>query len=251
MELQNPEYTFCYYDDVQMLNWVNKNCDFEVKNTFDKINPKYGVVKADLFRYLIMHKVGGIYLDIKSDCLVPFDALISNNDTFITSHWFHSDGRINSFFGNHKSLLENDLVEFQQWFLIAEPKHHIMSDVTSAVVWNLRKKQSLFNSKFGRVGVLETSGPIVFTKILSKFKLGDEFTLINSKAAGLVYSIYDEPAFGSHHKLFQEHYSELFEPIIKSKKIISIIKSSFNKFFKQHYLRLELKIFRIIRSRNK
>ena len=249
MESQNPDYTFCYYDDAQMLKWVQDNCDLEVHKAFNSINKKYGVIKADLFRYLIMHKVGGIYLDIKSNCLVPFDELISANDKFITSHWLNVDGTINSYFGNHKSFITSRLVEFQQWFLISEPKHYIMNDVVSAVLENLRKKQSLFNAKFGRVGVLETSGPIVFTKVLSKFEPGTDFSLINSKADGLVYSIYDDASFGSHHKLFPEHYSKLFEPILKRGNTISIFTTYFNRFFKQYYLRLELKILRFMYNR--
>jgi len=250
LESRNPDYTFCYYDDAQMLTWVKDNCDLEVSKAFNKIDQKYGVVRADLFRYLIIYKVGGIYLDIKSNCLVPFNELISTNDKFITSHWLHSDGTINPYFGNHKSLITSKLTEFQQWFLIAEPKHYIMKDVVSAVLQNLSKKQSVFNSKFGRVGVLETSGPIIFTKVLSKFELGADFTLINSKADGLEYSIYDDSSFGSHHKLFPEHYSKLFAPILNSSNIISIITTYFNRFFKQYYLRLELKIVRLRYNRN-
>ena len=250
LELRNPDYLFCYYDDAQMLTWVNDNCDLEVSKAFNSINQKYGVVKADLFRYLIMHKVGGIYLDIKSNCLVPFNELISANDKFITSHWLHTDGSTNSYFGNHKSLITSKLIEFQQWFLIAEPKHYIMHDVISAVLQNLRKKQTVLTAKFGRVGVLETSGPIVFTKVLSKFELGADFSLINSKADGLVYSIYDDTSFGSHHKLFPGHYSKLFDPILESSNIVSIITTYFNRFFKQYYLRLELKILRFMYNRN-
>ena len=250
LELRNPGYTFCYYDDAQMLTWVNDNCDLEVSKAFNSINQKYGVVRADLFRYLIIHKVGGIYLDIKSDCLVPFDVLISANDKFITSHWMHSDGTIDSYFGNHKAFITSNLTEFQQWFLMAEPKHYIMKDVVSTVLQNLSNKQTVFNTQFGRVGVLETSGPIVFTKVLSKFELGTDFTLINSKADGLVYSIYDDSSFGSHHKLFPEHYSKLFEPILNKSNTSSIISTYFNRLFKQYYLRLELKVLRLICNRN-
>lgn len=250
LELRNPGYTFCYYDDEQVLTWVNNNCDLEVSRAFNRINHKYGVVRADLFRYLIIYKEGGIYLDIKSDCIVPFDELISANTKFITSHWFHSDGTINSYFGNHKAFITSNLIEFQQWFLIAEPKNYIMKNVVSAVLQNLRKNQTLFNTQFGRVGVLETSGPIVFTKVLNKFELGTDFTLINSKANGLVYSIYDDSSFGSHHKLFPEHYSKLFEPILNRGHTSSIISTYFNRLFKQYYLRLELKVLRLIYKRN-
>lgn len=246
LELLNPDYTFCYYDDTTMLNWISDNCDSEISKAFNNINERYGVVRADLFRYLIMHEVGGIYLDIKSNCLVPFDKLITPHVKFITSHWSNLDGTINSYYGNHKSFLVSKLTEFQQWFLIAEPRHYIMEEVVSAVLQNLRMKQSLFNVKFGRVGVLEMSGPIVFTKVLSNFELGTDFTLINSKAEGLVYSIYEDSNISSHYKLFPQHYSKLFEPILKSSPALSIISKYFNRFFKQYYLRLELRILRLI-----
>jgi mannosyltransferase OCH1-like enzyme len=246
LELRNPNYTFCYYDDAQISNWINENCDFEISQIFNKINEKYGVVRADLFRYLIIHKVGGIYLDIKSNCLVPFDELIQPHVKFITSHWSNVDGTIDSYYGNHKSFLLSNLIEFQQWFLIAEPRHYIMEEVVSAAIQNLKMKQSVFSAKFGRLGVLETSGPIMFTKVLSKFEQGTDFTVINSKAEGLVYSIYDDSSISSHYKLFPNHYSTLFEPILKTSATLSVISKYYNRFLKQYYLRLELKLLMLI-----
>ncbi len=38
--------------------------------------PRYGVVLADIFRYLVIYNEGGVYLDIKSTVNRPLDEII-------------------------------------------------------------------------------------------------------------------------------------------------------------------------------
>ena len=245
LEQLNPDYQFRYYDDRSMLKWITENCDRSNREVFLKINPNYGAARADLFRYLILNHIGGVYLDIKSSCTVPFNKLIYPTDRFITSHWMRDDGLVDSTFGIHLELLKNKLVEYQQWFVIAQPDNPVLTEVIDRVISNLQKKLNVINTKFGRVGVLESTGPIVFTKAVSDFEEGVDFTLINSKKCGLVYSIYEKEGIENHYKLFNTHYSQLFEPIINETSLSFFLATLFNKFIRQYYLRMQLKIFKV------
>ena len=244
LERLNLGYTFKYYSDDAMLMWIRENCEAEIETIFHSINSRYGAAKADFFRYLVIFKEGGIYLDIKSSCLVPFDTIISPGDKFITSHWSNLNGSPEANFGKHLPLLKDNLREFQNWFLISEPENYIIGETIQIVKRNLTKEVGILGTKFGRNGVLETTGPIAFTKAVAKFVEGDDYRLIESDLKGLVYSIYG-PNEVSHHSLFSTHYSNLYEPILVSKKMPFILATLFNYSVKRFYLRLVFKLFRL------
>jgi hypothetical protein len=63
LKSQNPEFTYYLYDDAMCRNFIQQNFDADVLYSFDKLKP--GAYKADLWRYCILYKKGGIYLDIK------------------------------------------------------------------------------------------------------------------------------------------------------------------------------------------
>ena len=61
---ENPEYQQIIYTDDQMFDFVKSNYDNNIFNYFERINNI--VSRADFWRYLILYKNGGVYLDIDS-----------------------------------------------------------------------------------------------------------------------------------------------------------------------------------------
>jgi mannosyltransferase OCH1-like enzyme len=65
--------------------YSNKMCDTFMKNNFDeKINKAYnmlpmGVMKADLWRYCVIYKYGGIYADADTVCKINPNIFINNS----------------------------------------------------------------------------------------------------------------------------------------------------------------------------
>ena len=59
----NPMFNYQLFDDTDCYNFIRDNFDASVLNAFNKLIP--GAYKADLWRYCILYKLGGIYLDIK------------------------------------------------------------------------------------------------------------------------------------------------------------------------------------------
>jgi mannosyltransferase OCH1-like enzyme len=59
----NPEFNFYIYNDDQCREYIRENFDNDVLEAFDDLLP--GAYKADLWRYCILYKKGGVYMDIK------------------------------------------------------------------------------------------------------------------------------------------------------------------------------------------
>jgi hypothetical protein len=82
LKLQNPEFTYFLYDDNMCRDFIEKNFDTDVLYSFNKLKP--GAYKADLWRYCILYKYGGIYLDIKFSCIHDFKLIeLTDKEYFV------------------------------------------------------------------------------------------------------------------------------------------------------------------------
>ena len=63
IKLLNPRFNHQLFDDYDCREFIKKNFTLEILNAYDSLIP--GAYKADLWRYCILYKLGGIYLDIK------------------------------------------------------------------------------------------------------------------------------------------------------------------------------------------
>jgi hypothetical protein len=82
LKSQNPEFTHYLFDDDMCRNFIRENFDGDVLYTFDKLTP--GAYKADLWRYCVLYKKGGIYLDIKYVCADNFKLIeIADKEYFV------------------------------------------------------------------------------------------------------------------------------------------------------------------------
>jgi hypothetical protein len=59
----NPEFEYIFMDDEECRNFIRDNYDYRTLSAYDKLVP--GAYKADMWRYCVLYKHGGIYLDIK------------------------------------------------------------------------------------------------------------------------------------------------------------------------------------------
>lgn len=78
----NPEFTHYLYDDNMCYNFIKDNFDSNVLYAYEKIIP--GAYKADLWRYCVLYKTGGIYLDIKFECINEFKLIkLTDKEYFV------------------------------------------------------------------------------------------------------------------------------------------------------------------------
>ena len=111
----NPEYEYRFYDDNDILDFLK--IDFpEFLAGYRKI--KYGASKADLWRYLIIYKFGGVYADMDCRCVNPLRQWIDSDAAFVTQ------------LGINKDIC--------QWLIISVPGNPIFLKAAQMTLHNIR-----------------------------------------------------------------------------------------------------------------
>ena len=70
LESTNPKFEHFLFDDNDCREFIKTNYDTYVLNAYDRLIP--GAYKADLWRLCVLYKNGGIYMDIKLNCMNGF-----------------------------------------------------------------------------------------------------------------------------------------------------------------------------------
>lgn len=113
LKTNNPVFAHYLFDDEDCRNFIKNNYDNTVLNAFDKLIP--GAYKADLWRYCVLYKLGGIYIDIKYMPINNFKLInLTESEHFVLDA--DRNGIFNAFLacspGNKKLLLAiNKIVE--------------------------------------------------------------------------------------------------------------------------------------------
>lgn len=115
LKSDNPELVYYLYDNQDRRKFIVNNFDKDVVNAYDALIP--GAYRADLWRYCILYKLGGIYLDIKYHTVNRFKLVsMTDKEYFIRDIEPSGSGIYNAFIiakpGNKKLMnCINDLVE--------------------------------------------------------------------------------------------------------------------------------------------
>lgn len=209
----NPGWRIRLYDDTDIHAYIQDNFSHTILEAFSKINPKYGAARADFFRYLVISKEGGVYLDIKSTALIPLDDVIRSSDTILLSHWNNGPGELYEGWGLHPELSHIPGGEYQQWHLIASAKNPLIEATINRVLFNI-ENYDIETHGVGQMGVLRVTGPICYTLAIDPLKHLHGFRMIDATTAGLEYLIPGIlPKEGSYTRC-GAHYSLLSEPVI-------------------------------------
>ena len=206
----NPEWKYTLMDDVDIIEYIRDYYEPEILESYLRINPKYGAARADLFRYLLMYREGGVYLDIKSAATIPLSRMILPDDEYILAHWALPTKAIET------GIIDG---EYQQWHIICRPYHPFLYHVIQNVLANI-EKYSPESVGVGKSGVLKVTGPIAYTNAISPIRNKHSHRLVEfDEYIGLVYNNLSSGfSSQSHIGLFSKpHYSKINEPIILPK----------------------------------
>jgi mannosyltransferase OCH1-like enzyme len=120
LKKDNPEFEYHLYDDNDCREFIKDNFNYDVVEAFDNLIP--GAFKADLWRYCILYKKGGIYLDIKYYTVNDFKLInLTNKDYFVRDIEHSGKGIYNA-------------------FMISKPNNEIFLKAINKIVENVKNK---------------------------------------------------------------------------------------------------------------
>ena len=136
----NKDYKYFIFDDFDLEFYVKSNFGGEIFEAFDMLT--IGAAKADLWRYLVLYKEGGVYLDMDSEILLNLDGLINDEDEAIITR-------------------ERNPNKFVQWCLIFNSGHPILKICIDKCVKNILSKKT--------ENILKLTGPDVFSESIYEY----------------------------------------------------------------------------------
>jgi hypothetical protein len=207
----NPGWEHRLYDDADILEFIRSNYGPRVLAQYERINPKYGAARADLFRYLLMYRVGGVYFDIKSTARKPLNEILLPDDVYVLSYW---RGEQYKSWGDYRILRPFGGREFQQWHIIAAAGHPFLRAVIARVLYHIETYNPLVHGT-GRLGVTWSTGPVAYTLAIAPLLLQYRHRIVGGQdELSFEYSVFGT-ADRAHKSVFRYHYADLNEPVVR------------------------------------
>lgn len=209
---QNPGWNQIVFTDQEALEFVRKHYTQRHLDALDRIDPAYGPARSDLLRYLVLDKLGGVYLDNKSGMAKPLDEILRPDDEFVLAQWDNGVDAVDENCGFHPELREVDGGEYINWVIISRAGHPFLAAVIERVLSNI-ETYSAEAFGVGKNGTLRTTGPIAMTLAIHPILENHPHRRVRSVPAGLLYAASGN---GSTHTLSHKlHYSRLVHPVVR------------------------------------
>lgn len=137
---KNKDFHYEFYDDERIHQFMKESFEPRVYNAYSRL--QIGAAKADFFRYAILYKKGGVYLDLDSDVRVKIDKYLKDSDEGIISHE-----------GFHREF-------YVQWVLIFNKNHPFLKRTIDYMVENIEQNKYPHD-------VHAMTGPIVYSNAIN------------------------------------------------------------------------------------
>jgi mannosyltransferase OCH1-like enzyme len=168
-KILNPEYEYRYMDDSQAAQFILEEYGQEWHDLF--VGLPVGVMRGDLWRYMIIYKYGGIYTDLDTECLNPINTWLNEEYEMI--------------------VCPETNLHFCQWTFAASAGNPILKSVLDTI------KEKLINPTYGSPHFVHThTGPAVWTEGIMKAldikvdNLIDDHLLLNSSNNAKLYKFH-------------------------------------------------------------
>lgn len=191
----NPQFDYYLFSDEECRMYIKDNFPTEVVEAFDSLRP--GAYKSDLWRYCILYKKGGVYMDIKCKPLIPVTQLIEIQPIVLV-----------------KDHINQERLTECVWngFMIAPPGFPVFLECINDIVKNCRAKDYRRNT-------LDITGPCCLGRII-KQHANDKFLSYNILALSGEYIFHNtKPIIQMQYTGYRqeqkmcarsEHYSKMY-----------------------------------------
>ena len=140
LKKKNTAYDYQFYDDNRVESFILNEFGDDIFKLFKRIN--IGAAKADFFRYAILFKKGGIYLDIDSRILYEIDNFVKPDDKAVISY-------------------EKNMKHFIQFALFFEANHPFLKRTLDLIFDNIINNAYPYDTH-------KMTGPTVFTQAVKE-----------------------------------------------------------------------------------
>ena len=172
----NPEWNYFFFTKEDRRAFIQAYFSKEILDAYDDLLP--GAYQADLWRYCVLYRYGGIYIDTKFTLHEPIDV------------WLQSD--TNCIFVKDKFKKRAHKAYILQGFIVATAKHRVLKEAIDRSVRNIK------NHDYG-LDVLSITGPGVMGEsvnaILGRPIHNEIMPGVYTIDEDLVFSVIDAPDF--------------------------------------------------------
>jgi len=158
----SKEFEYYFYTDEICEKFMKENFEGEIYDAYKKL--PISVMKADLWRYCIVYKYGGIYADADTICLTNPNYLLKNAQIVCAP--------------------ESDENYLCQWTFAAPPESPVLKSIIDLSVERIHKTTQFLGKNIVHV----LTGPQVFTEGIEKFLFENSLKLFRSKTDYIRYS---------------------------------------------------------------
>lgn len=223
----NPNMEYHLWDDEAIEDFIRSNYGEEIYTDYYlRITSIYGAGRADFFRYLLIYKLGGLYLDIKSSIQGNFAHLVEADVSGYLTHWDNAPGELHENYGLDEFPYTTDMPrgEYIQWMLWYAPGSPVLREVILEMLRRM-DEYSPYVAGVGGPGVLETTGPWMYASTVYKSKALDPRLCERDSCLdlGLLYSIYENNRqdLGQHKQSLKSDYRQSFLPFMRAHNTMS------------------------------
>jgi hypothetical protein len=154
----NPEFDHYLYSHERCLQFIKDNYPQKVVDAYKSLKP--GAYKSDLWRYCILYKLGGVYLDVKFYTAVPIVNLLEKHPEIYSRDTVAE-------YTDEAELKCKWKPAVYNGFLVTPPNNKIFKDCINEIVKNCQKRDYT-NS------ILHITGPCLLGRLVKKYK-GESF----------------------------------------------------------------------------
>lgn len=159
------DFEYFFFDDQECFNFISDNFDENVLKAYEKC--PVPVMKADLWRYCVIYKNGGIYADCDTICNIDPNVFLKNKCQLVCAP-------------------ENN-VHLCQWFFAAPKESPILKSIIDLSVQRILNTEKIIGPNI----IHHLTGPGVFTDAIQDYLRKKEYPIFKDKIDYINYPFDD------------------------------------------------------------
>lgn len=157
----NPKWKYNLIDNDRAVNFIRNTYGDTVLSYYERIDDRYGAARADMLRYLLLYRYGGVYIDLKCGLTRSLEDSIRERGKFHVFYWDCFEN------GNHHFAISDDIPEGEmlQGFIVSPAGHGFLRAVIIRLLQNIDNYNPYVDG-VGFGGVVTLTGPAMYTSVI-------------------------------------------------------------------------------------